>query len=153
MDEPFLVAYASFRTAEALSAGGDASAAATAAAEALELARQMGAEPLREDIEALVRRARLRIEAGGPIGSADAPLSTGDEPDRFGLTVREREVLRLVADGRSNSEIALELFISRKTASVHVSNILAKLGVSTRVQAAALAHRQGLVRSAADAGV
>jgi len=152
MHEPFLIAYASFRNAEALSAGGNASAATTAAAEALQLAQQMGAEPLSEDIKALVRRARLRIESGAPTGVADPPPSSEDGTDRFGLTAREREVLHLVADGRSNSEIAQELFISRKTASVHVSNILAKLGVSTRVQAAALAHRQGLVRSAADAG-
>jgi DNA-binding NarL/FixJ family response regulator len=57
------------------------------------------------------------------------------------LTAREREVLELVAAGRSNGQIAQELFISRKTASVHVSNILAKLGVSTRLEAAAVAHR------------
>jgi DNA-binding NarL/FixJ family response regulator len=71
--------------------------------------------------------------------------------DGLGLTAREREVLLLVADGRSNSEIAEKLFISRKTASVHVSNILSKLGVSTRVQAAAVAHRRGLMRAPADA--
>jgi DNA-binding NarL/FixJ family response regulator len=60
------------------------------------------------------------------------------------MAAGEREVLRLVADGRSNGQIAEALFISRKTASVHVSNILGKLGVSTRVEAAALAHRHGL---------
>ncbi len=65
------------------------------------------------------------------------------------MTAREREVLQLVADGRSNTEIAAELFISRATASVHVSNILSKLGVATRVQAAALAHRRGLASVAA----
>ena len=65
--------------------------------------------------------------------------------DGLGLTARELEVLRLVADGHSNGEIAERLFISRKTASVHVSNILAKLGVTTRGQAAAVAHRRGLV--------
>jgi DNA-binding CsgD family transcriptional regulator len=81
-----------------------------------------------------VRRARL----GG-----EAPEKPASE-DPFGLTARELEVLRLVADGRSNGQIAESLFISRKTASVHVSNILAKLGVSTRVEAAALAHRRGL---------
>jgi DNA-binding NarL/FixJ family response regulator len=60
------------------------------------------------------------------------------------LTAREREVLELVADGRSNGQIADALFISRKTASVHVSNILAKLGVSTRGEAAAVAYRNGV---------
>jgi DNA-binding NarL/FixJ family response regulator len=63
------------------------------------------------------------------------------------LTDRELLVLRLLVAGRSNGEIGAELFISRKTASVHVSNILRKLGVSTRVQAAALAERAGLVRT------
>jgi DNA-binding NarL/FixJ family response regulator len=64
-----------------------------------------------------------------------------DELARFGLTERERDVL--LAAGRSNPEIAQALFISAKTASVHVSNILAKLGVSGRVEAAAVAHRLG----------
>ena len=63
----------------------------------------------------------------------------------YGLTARELEVLRLVAIGRSNRDIAAELFISAKTASVHVSNILAKLGVSNRGEAAAAARRFGLV--------
>jgi DNA-binding CsgD family transcriptional regulator len=62
----------------------------------------------------------------------------------FGLTRREREVLALVAEGRSNREVAAALFISPKTASVHVSNILSKLGVDGRGEAAALAHRVGL---------
>jgi DNA-binding CsgD family transcriptional regulator len=73
-----------------------------------------------------------------------------DELERLGITERELEVLRLLADGRSNSEIAQELFISRSTASAHVSHILAKLGVSTRVQAAAVAHRRGLISPRAD---
>ena len=68
----------------------------------------------------------------------------------LGLTAREAEVLALVADGLSNSQIAERLFISRKTASVHVSNILGKLGVAGRVEAAALAHRRGLLRAPAD---
>jgi DNA-binding CsgD family transcriptional regulator len=67
-----------------------------------------------------------------------------DELARFGLTDREREVLLLLADGRSNPEIAQALFISPKTASVHVSNILAKLGVGGRVEAAAVVHRLGV---------
>ena len=62
----------------------------------------------------------------------------------FDLTPRELEVLQLVAQGRTNPQIGEELFISRKTASVHVSNILSKLGVRTRGEAAAVAHRAGI---------
>ena len=71
----------------------------------------------------------------------------GDAGDRLGLTDREAEVIRLVAAGRSNQQIADALFITRKTASVHVSNILGKLGVANRVEAAAIAQRLGLVDS------
>ena len=77
----------------------------------------------------LARSARLTLRPGRDEGSSGSP--------RLGLTAREFEVLRLVAAGRSNPEIAAELFISAKTASVHVSNILAKLGVSGRVEATA----------------
>jgi DNA-binding CsgD family transcriptional regulator len=70
--------------------------------------------------------------------AAEDPLA------RFGLTEREREVLLLLATGRSNPQIAGALFISPKTASVHVANILAKLGVDSRVEAAAVAHRLGV---------
>ena len=77
-----------------------------------------------------------------------ADRSTRDlREDRLGLTAREFEVLRLVAAGRSNREIAAELFISAKTASVHVSNILGKLGVASRGEAAATAHRLRLFDS------
>jgi DNA-binding NarL/FixJ family response regulator len=109
----------------------------------------MGAAPLLEEIEALIRRARLQV-AAAELPPPDDKSAVPDELERLGLTAREAEVLRLVADGLSNSQIAEQLFISRKTASVHVSNILAKLGVSTRVEAAALAHRRGLVQASAD---
>ena len=66
----------------------------------------------------------------------------------YGLTGRELAVLRLLAAGRTNAQIGAELYISPKTAGVHVSNILRKLGVSGRVQAAALAERAGLLPSA-----
>jgi DNA-binding CsgD family transcriptional regulator len=127
----FLLAYAALRAGEAHAALGDRNGAARAVAEAMELADSLRAVPLAEEARALARRARLLDEPAG-------------DDNGFGLTSREVEVLRLVADGRSNGQIAEELFISRKTASVHVSNILSKLGVATRVEAAALAHRRGL---------
>jgi DNA-binding NarL/FixJ family response regulator len=148
MDEPLPLAYALLRHAEALSAVRDPDAG-NAAAEALDLARRMGAAPLLEQIEALMRRARLPPSEAEAAPAHDA-AAMPDELERLGLTTREAEVLRLVADGLSNSQIAEQLFISRKTASVHVSNILSKLGVSTRVEAAALAHRRGLVQASAD---
>ena len=67
-----------------------------------------------------------------------------DHVSRLGLTPREAEVLALVAAGRTNREIGTELYVSEKTASVHVSNILRKLGVTTRVEAAAVAQRLGV---------
>jgi predicted ATPase/DNA-binding CsgD family transcriptional regulator len=82
-------------------------------------------------------------------GAAPAAQPLPDPLARFGLTAREREVLSLLAVGRSNPEIAQALSISTKTASVHVSNILAKLGVSGRVEAAAVAHRLGVYGRAA----
>jgi len=131
------LAYARYRLAEAHLAAEDRAAATGPLREALRAAESMGAVPLIEDVRALARRARLSLGDG----AEEAP---GGEPVPFGLTDREREVLALVAAGRSNGQIATALYISPKTASVHVSNILAKLGVSGRVEAAAVAHRLGL---------
>jgi len=78
----------------------------------------------------------------GLVGEASPPPS-----DTFGLSRREREVLTLIADGRTNREIGERLFISQKTVGVHVGNILAKLGVSGRVEAAAVAIRLGLTET------
>lgn len=94
----------------------------------------------------LARRARVTLGQPGEAAEAQAvPGRPGQaqirEPERLGLTERELDVLRLVAAGRSNREIASELFISVKTARVHVSNILAELGVTSRGEAAATAHR------------
>ncbi|NEC17506.1 helix-turn-helix domain-containing protein, partial [Streptomyces parvus] len=91
-----------------------------------------------------------------PAAAADGPgRPPAEEEDpaiaavaSFGLTPREQDVHRLVAAGHTNRKIAEELFISPKTASVHVSNILAKLGVSSRGEAAALAHRLRLYPAA-----
>jgi len=122
-----------WRLAEALLLDGRHDDAQAQAEAAHATAVRLGAEPLRAEVEALARRGRLNL---GPA----APPSQG----AAGLTPRELEVLRLVAAGRSNGQIAEALFISRKTASVHVSNILAKLGVHSRTEAAAAAHRLGL---------
>ena len=75
---------------------------------------------------------------------AGEPASASRRTDTFGLSGREREVLALVAQGRTNREIGERLFISQKTVGVHVGNILAKLEVSGRVEAAAVAIRLGL---------
>jgi DNA-binding CsgD family transcriptional regulator len=96
---------------------------------------------LGEQIAILARRARIRLDGGDGSGAAGAgDGGAGGGGLGLGLTERELEVLRLVAAGRSNREIAGELFISPKTASVHVSNILGKLGVASRGEAAAKAH-------------
>ncbi|TNY37144.1 helix-turn-helix transcriptional regulator [Thermomonospora catenispora] len=125
------VARSRWRLARSLAAHGDREAAAVHWRQAVEAADRLGARPLRRALDDLGRRARLAV--------AEPDLREGP---LAALTAREREVLRLVAKGLGNREIAAELFISPKTASVHVSNILAKLGVATRTQAAALALRQ-----------
>jgi DNA-binding CsgD family transcriptional regulator len=98
------------------------------------------------------RTLDLTLAACTAVDDEAAPAAPPRPPDplaRFGLTEREREVLSLLAAGRSNPEIGRTLFISTKTASVHVSNILAKLGVSGRMDAAAVAHRLGVYGPAA----
>ena len=140
---PWQAGYARWRQAEALLAqGAPRPDAAAALARARTLAGGLGARLLTAEIDSLGRRARIEPEfppaREAPGGQAPAPTTATDE---FGLTPREREVLALVADGRSNRQIAEALFISDKTASVHVSNILAKLGVANRGEAAAVAHR------------
>ena len=131
LGQPYPLAYALLRAAAAAAAAGDRDAAASRLQRAADLAGQLRARPLLAQISRLARRAHVEIAGTSPDGPA-AP---------FGLTGRELEVLRLVAAGLGNREIAAELFISPKTASVHVSNILGKLGVASRGEAAATAHR------------
>ncbi|MDQ1491388.1 MAG: hypothetical protein QOJ23_3902, partial [Actinomycetota bacterium] len=155
LGQPYPSAYARFREAEAVLAGHARSArAATALRAAHEVAVRIGAEPFRREIEALGRRARLALPQPDEEPSADAAAAPSDRTvfrspagagPLDGLTPRELDVLLLLADGRSNKEVAAALFISPKTASVHVSHILAKLGVRSRVQAVAVAHRVGVV--------
>jgi ATP/maltotriose-dependent transcriptional regulator MalT len=151
---PWPAAYARFRAAEAHVQAGDRAAAAGPLAAARDAAAAMGARPLTEEVQALARRARVGLDVGAadPVtagGDANGD-GDGDSPTaRLGLTPREHEVLLLVAEGRTNREIGVQLFMSEKTASVHVSRIMSKLGVGGRVEAAAVAHRLGLTAPAA----
>jgi len=137
--QPQQEAYALLRAAVAASAAGNREGAAVRLGRAADLAGRLGARLLLEQISSLARRARVDVAAL----PGQRVQSGGAAP--FGLTERELEVLRLVAAGRGNRDIAAELFISPKTASVHVSNILGKLGVSSRGEAAATAYRQHLL--------
>jgi DNA-binding NarL/FixJ family response regulator len=129
----YAMARCQWRLAEALLGAGDREEATAAARAAYETATGLGAAPLQSALEALARRGRLDLGAGLP---AQRGLA--------GLTPRELEVLRLLVEGRSNRQIAEQLFISTKTASVHVTNLTAKLGVHSRLEAAAMARRLGL---------
>jgi DNA-binding CsgD family transcriptional regulator len=137
--QPEKEAYALLHAARAASAGGDRDGAAARLDRAAGLAGRLGADPLLGQVSSLARRARIDLpsQPGQPAQPGAAAPS--------GLTERELEVLHLVAAGRSNRDIAAELFIAPKTASVHVSNILGKLGVSSRGEAAATARRQHLL--------
>jgi DNA-binding CsgD family transcriptional regulator len=127
------VARTRWRLAEALAEAGRRDEAGEQWHLAARTADDLHARPLRRALDDLARRAR--------IGTAE---QHGDGVVLAALTSREREVLRLIAAGRSNREIASVLFIAPKTASVHVSNILGKLGAASRTEAAAIAHREGL---------
>jgi DNA-binding CsgD family transcriptional regulator len=138
LERPPLAAYCRWRQAEALVAAG---AARTEASRPLRqghaVAARIGAKPLAEQLELLAQRARLEL----------APPDAGP-PDRkqgleelLDLTPREAEVLTLLARGYTNREIAAALVISVRTAGVHVSHILRKLGAPNRLEAAAIAHR------------
>jgi len=142
VERPYRVAIARWREAEAHVAADDRAAAAQAAGEATAIARRLGAGWLAGEAEGLIARARLRLDGNGDAAApAEAPA---EAEDPFGLTPRERQVLALVARGATNRQIGAQLFMAEKTASVHVSRILAKLDVRSRTQAAAVAHRLGL---------
>lgn len=127
LGHPYETARCQLRLAETLRAAGDVATAATIAAEARTTAESLGAQPLCEALAAL---------GATPLRSV---------PVEEALTPREVEILALVATGRSNGEIGKQLFISTKTVSVHVSNILRKLGASSRTEAAAVARRRELI--------
>lgn len=126
---PYEEAWTRIRLAEALAGAGDQAGARDQVQVAREIGLRLGSSPL---LDRVGRRGTAPV----------APAASSTRPE---LTPREREVLVLVARGRTNGEIAKALFISAKTASVHVSNILAKLGVGSRTEAAAMATREGMV--------
>ena len=138
LGDPWATATMLLREAEAAALAGSADRAAASLRQAHSSASDLAAAPLLAEIDAVSRRTRISVEAPTRI--------TLDESSalNLGLTPRESEVLSLVAAGRTNRQIGDELFVSDKTASVHVSNILRKLGVNSRVDAAAVAQRLGI---------
>lgn len=147
---PFELAWCRYRAAEAMLAlRRPRSDVAGTLAEGWSIAEQIAARPLAEAIARLARIARIDLAvAEESIATAGSRVIAGspdvEAPVPFGLTNREREVLVLLAEGLTNRRIADALFISESTASVHVSNIIGKLGVTNRVEAAAAAVRAGI---------
>jgi DNA-binding CsgD family transcriptional regulator/tetratricopeptide (TPR) repeat protein len=135
INRPYHVAYCQWQLAAALTISAGMGADTTAAARAAhQLTTRLGAEPIRREVDLLAQRARLDLVGVRPAQRTGAP-------NPLGLTAREDEVLQLLGRGYTNRQIAAELTISVKTASVHVSNILHKLGISHRLEAAAIAQR------------
>ena len=132
--QPYQASYARLRQAEARLATGDRQASVAALRAAHAAAVALGAGPLLRDLEALAKRARIALPAAAP-AAVQAP---------FDLTPRELTVLELVAAGRTNRQIAEELYLSTRTVDVHVHRILAKLDAANRVEAAGIAHRLGI---------
>jgi DNA-binding NarL/FixJ family response regulator len=140
--DPHAVADAQRRAAEAaLRRDGVRADVADTLRAAATTAEALGARPLQRAIGELARRARINLAAVPPEEAGPPPAVARRSP----LSPRELEVLRLVAEGRTNGEIADALFISPKTAGVHVTHILDKLGVGNRVEAAMAASRLGLL--------
>jgi ATP/maltotriose-dependent transcriptional regulator MalT len=152
MSRPFQQAVALWRGIEAQIDAGDRAGASETAQTVLEIAQRLGgAGWLVDEVTALAQRARLDVaesvsegaraaaNGDGSVSGSDSGSASGEDP--FGLTSRERQVLGLLAEGATNRQIGAALFMAEKTASVHVSRILSKLGVRSRTQAAAVAHR------------
>jgi DNA-binding CsgD family transcriptional regulator/tetratricopeptide (TPR) repeat protein len=143
--QPSRAAYAEMREAEAMAlAGAPPRSVAVPLQRAHAVAVDCGIAPFRAEVEELARRARVDLP--------DQRVDLRGAAERLGLTEREAEVLALLAEGRTNRQIGQELFITEKTASVHVSRILGKLGVTNRGEAAAAAHRVGLAHRSGPEG-
>ena len=141
LPHPYETALAQLRLAEACLRQGDRTEALATLRAAAETADRIGARPLLATIEALAREGRLALHDGAP--TAERPAAAGPAPSA--LTPREAAVMRLVAAGHTNREIGDQLFISEKTVSVHISNVMAKLGALSRYEAAAEVARLGLI--------
>jgi DNA-binding CsgD family transcriptional regulator/tetratricopeptide (TPR) repeat protein len=139
---PHRAGYGWWRQAQAQLDAGQPPAAAGAALRAAAAAAD-GHAPLLAQVRALAERARIPLQPSVAVTPSAPP--SAEAPAPYGLTGRELAVLRLLAVGRSNAQIGAELYISPRTAGVHVTNILRKLGVSSRVQAATVAERAGLL--------
>jgi DNA-binding CsgD family transcriptional regulator/tetratricopeptide (TPR) repeat protein len=138
LERPPLVAYCRWREAEAIVATGASRREASAPlGRAHAIAARIGAKPLLLELELLAERARLELAPPGVVSSDGRQ----GQAENLGLTPREAEVLTLLARGYTNREIAAALVISVRTAGVHVSHILRKLGAPNRMEAAAIAHR------------
>jgi DNA-binding CsgD family transcriptional regulator/tetratricopeptide (TPR) repeat protein len=137
LSRPYEASYARWRQAEALLTIKAARATATVLRQAHKAARELHAQLLLREIERLAKRGRIDLQTQGPMPRA----AEASPAARLGLTPREQEVLQHLVEGRTNRQIARALFISEKTASVHVSNIMSKLGAANRSEAAAIAHR------------
>lgn len=136
--QPYPAAYARLRQGEAAMAAGARPGAVASLSLARRVAAALGAAPLLGEIDAVARAARVVVDRAEEPAAPPAAAP-------FGLTRRERDVVALVAEGLTNRQIARRLFITEKTAGVHMSNILAKMGVPNRGRAATAARRAGLV--------
>jgi DNA-binding CsgD family transcriptional regulator/tetratricopeptide (TPR) repeat protein len=135
--QPYWQAYSQWRHAEALLGAGERTRARAVLRAARACSESLGAGLLHTEILALAGRARLDI--------VDVEPRDDKRADPYGLTPREREVLGMLAQGRTNRQIASRLFVSHRTVGAHVSNLLGKLGAHTRSEAAAIAHRERLL--------
>jgi DNA-binding CsgD family transcriptional regulator/tetratricopeptide (TPR) repeat protein len=142
---PYEAARARWRQAEAALALRDRALAAPPLRAAHATATSLGAAGLRRELEDLARRGRIDLQVREHSGSSDAASVAPAAAAEFGLTPRETEVLAHLALGETNRQIADDLYISVKTAGLHVSHILAKLGAANRGEAAAIAHRLRIV--------
>jgi DNA-binding CsgD family transcriptional regulator len=148
---PYPVAYAQWRQAEELFGARARAQGTRAVAAALRTASRLRCEPLETSLRTLARHAGLsaaELEDAPPEAmAAESPEARSTGPLTVPLTPRERDVLKILTEGFSNQQIARRLFITESTVSVHVSHIIAKLGVSNRLQAASAAHRLNLFPS------